>query len=202
MFRLLLFVVIIFNLSGCGYNDIQRSDERIKTTWAEVLNQYQRRAELVPQLVSVIKGYTNQENTVLTSITQARSQVQHASSNLNDDLENKEKIDKWNTAQLNLSHALSQLLIVNERYPELKSQALFQDLLTQLEGTENRIAVARGRYIKAVENYNITIREFPVSLTAKAMGYQEKQNYFPDNGASIKQSPVIDFSSISNGHKA
>src|SRR5690606_31835250 len=125
----------------CGYNDIQRSDEQIKTAWAEMLNQYQRRAELVPQLVSTIKGYTNQESTVLTSITQARSQVQHASSNLNKDPDNKENVEEWSATQLKLSHALSQLLIVNERYPELKSQELFQDLLTQLEGTENRIAV-------------------------------------------------------------
>lgn len=196
MCRLLLIIIIAFNLSGCGYNDIQRSDEQIKTAWAEVLNQYQRRAELVPQLVSTIKGYTNQESKVLTSITQARSQVLHASSNLHTGPENKEKVDEWNAAQLNLSRALGQLFIVNERYPELKSQALFQDLLTQLEGTENRIAVARGRYIKSVENYNIIIRQFPASLTARTMGYKEKKNYFPENATSIKQSPVIDFSSI------
>lgn len=200
MCRLLLIIMIVLNLTGCGYNDIQRSDEQIKTAWAEVLNQYQRRAELVPQLVSTIKGYTNQESKVLTSITQARIQVLHASSNLHIDPENKEKVDEWNAAQLNLSRALGQLLIVNERYPELKSQALFQDLLTQLEGTENRIAVARGRYIKSVENYNITIRQFPASLTAKTMGYKEKENYFPENVTSIKKSPVIDFSSIPNGH--
>lgn len=200
MCRLFFIMMLVFNLSGCGYNDIQRSDEQIKTAWAEVLNQYQRRSELVPQLVSAIKGYTNQESIVLTSITQARSQVQKASSTLHMDPENKEKINEWNDAQLNLSRALSQLLIVNERYPELKSQDLFQDLLTQLEGTENRIAVARARYIKAIENYNITIREFPASLTAKTMGYTEKQNYLPDNLTSIKHPPEIDFISRENGY--
>lgn len=192
--RLVLLCTLLFGLTGCGYNDMQSQDEAVNAAWSEVLNQYQRRADLIPNLLSVVKGYAEHEQTVLEAVTLARSQAQQATAALKNAPESDNALQSWGTAQSNLSHALRQLMVVNERYPELKSQALFQGLSVQLEGTENRIAVARGRYIKAVERYNVTVRQFPASLTAKVMGYSKKHNYLPDEATTSTQAPRIDFS--------
>jgi LemA protein len=163
-------------LSGCGYNDMQRGDEQIKAAWSEVLNQYQRRADLVPNLVATVKGFAEQEKGVLTQVTEARArvgQVQATPELVNDP----EAFAKFTAAQRDLGGALQRLLVVSENYPQLKSDANFRDLQAQLEGTENRIAVARNRYIKAVQEYNVTVRSFPNNLTAMAFGYKPKVDF-------------------------
>jgi LemA protein len=184
--------VLTLSLSGCGYNDLQRQDEGIKAAWSEVLNQYQRRADLVPNLVNTVRGYAAQEQTVLTEVTNARANVGSIKATpelINDPV----AFQKFIAAQNQLQGALSRLLLVAENYPQLKSDALFRDLQSQLEGTENRIAVARNRYIKSVEQYNVTVRQFPTNLTAMAFGYKPKANFTVENEREISKAPKVDF---------
>jgi LemA protein len=179
-------------LSGCGYNDIQRTDEQTKSAWSEVLNQYQRRADLVPNLVNTVKGFAAQEQQVLTQVTEARSRVgsiQATPELLNDPA----AFRRFQEAQAGMTSALSRLLLVVENYPQLKSDANFRDLQAQLEGTENRIAVARNRYIKAVQEYNVLIRQFPVNLTAMLFSYQVKPNFSVEDEKAIAKPPTVDF---------
>ena len=179
-------------LSGCGYNAFQTGDEAVKSSWSEVVNQYQRRADLVPNLVSTVQGYAAHEKDVLTQVTAARAQVGslQATPEL---IGNPEAFAKFQQAQAGLSSALSRLLVVAENYPNLKADAAFRDLQAQLEGTENRITVARNRYIKAVEAYNVSVRTFPNNLTAMALGYQLKPNFSVDNEKAISVAPKVDF---------
>jgi LemA protein len=180
-------------VSGCGYNKIQAEDEQIKAAWSEVINQYQRRADLIPNLVNTVKGYAQQEQDVLLGVTNARAKVgsiQATPELINDP----QAFAKFQQAQGELSSALSRLLVVVENYPQLKSDQNFRDLQAQLEGTENRITVARQRYIKAVQEYNTTVRQFPVNLTAMVFGYKEKANFTVENEAAIAKPPAVDFS--------
>jgi LemA protein len=180
-------------LSGCGYNDLQRQDEQIKSAWSEVVNQYQRRADLVPNLVNTVKGYAAQEQQVLTEVTNARASVGSIKATpelLNDPA----AFAKFQAAQGELQSALSRLLVVSENYPQLKSDALFRDLTSQLEGTENRITVARNRFIKAVQEYNTTVRSFPTNLTAMVFKMEVKPNFTVDNEKAISAPPTVDFS--------
>jgi len=190
---LALFAVVASLLSGCGYNTFQTGDEAIKAAWSEVLNQYQRRADLVPNLVNTVKGYASHEKDVLTQVTQARAQVGsiQATPEL---INNPEAFAKFQQAQAGLSSALSRLLVVSENYPNLKADASFRDLQAQLEGTENRITVARNRYIRAVETYNVAVRSFPSNLTAMMFGYQVKPNFSVENEKAISTAPTVDFS--------
>jgi LemA protein len=179
-------------LGGCGYNDIQRADEGVNAAWSEVVNQYQRRADLIPNLVETVKGFAQQEKDVLTQVTEARSrvgQVKVTPEMLNDPA----ALQRFQQAQGDLSSALSRLLVVVERYPELKSDKNFLELQAQLEGTENRIGVARNRYIKAVQEYNVLVREFPVNLTAMVFGYKTKANFTVENERAIQTAPKVDF---------
>jgi len=186
--------VSLLALAGCGYNAIQTQDEQVKASWSEVLNQYQRRADLVPNLVNTVKGYANQEKEVLVSVTEARAQVGsiRATPEL---LADPQAFAKFEAAQGQLTSSLSRLLVVSENYPQLKSDANFRDLQAQLEGTENRIAVARNRYIRSVQTYNTTVRSFPSNLTAKAFGYLERPNFSVSNEAEISRPPRVDFGS-------
>jgi len=180
-------------LSGCGYNDLQRQDEQVKSAWSEVLNQYQRRADLVPNLVNTVKGYASQEERVLTEVTQARASVgsiQATPELINDP----QAFAKFQAAQTQLQSALSRLLVVAENYPQLKSDQNFRDLQAQLEGTENRIAVARNRYIKAVQEFNTTVRSFPTNLTAMLFKMDIKPNFSVENEKAISAPPTVDFS--------
>lgn len=190
--RNLLLLAIVLGLSGCGYNTIQTQDEQVTASWSEVLNQYQRRADLVPNLVSTVKGYANHERDVLTRVTEARAQVGSikATPEL---LSNPQAFAEFEAAQGQLTSSLSRLLVVSENYPQLKADANFRDLQAQLEGTENRIAVARNRYIRAVQAYNTTVRSFPSNLTAKAFGFQEKPSFSVSNEAEISKAPRVDF---------
>lgn len=189
MVSLLLSMIL---LSGCGYNTLQSTDEQIKASWAEVLNQYKRRADLIPNLVNSVKGFAAQEKEVLLGVTTARSKVGsiQATPEL---INNTEAFTRFQAAQGELSNALSRLLVVSENYPELKSDANFRNLQAQLEGTENRITVARNRYIKAVQEYNIVVRSFPSNLTAMVMGYQTKPSFSVDNEQEISSAPKVDF---------
>lgn len=190
---LTLLAVLAFTLSGCGYNRIQSQDEEIKANWSEVLNQYQRRADLVPNLVNTVKGYAKHEKDVLTQVTEARAKV--GSVQITPELANDpQALAKYQAAQGELSGALSRLLLVSENYPQLKADANFRDLQAQLEGTENRITVARNRYIKAVQEYNVTIRSFPSNITAMIFGYKVKPNFTVENEQEIKKAPQVDFS--------
>jgi LemA protein len=187
-------VVVAAMLSGCGYNTMQSQDEQVKSAWAEVLNQYQRRADLIPNLVNTVKGYAAQEQQVLLGVTEARSKVgsiQATPELLNDP----EAFAKFQAAQGQLSSALSRLLVVTENYPQLKSDQNFRDLQAQLEGTENRITVARNRYIQSVQSYNTTIRTFPGNLTAMMFSYKPKQNFTVENEAAISKPPAVEFGS-------
>jgi LemA protein len=180
-------------LTGCGYNDLQRLDEQVKSAWSEVLNQYQRRADLVPNLVNTVKGYAAQEERVLTEVTQARASVgsiQATPELINDPV----AFAKFQAAQSQLQSALSRLLVVAENYPQLKSDQNFRDLQSQLEGTENRIAVARNRYIKTVQEYNTTVRSFPTNLTAMMFKMDIKPNFSVENEKTISAPPSVDFS--------
>ncbi len=191
--RLLLATLLALALSGCGYNKFQTGDEQVKAAWSEVLNQYQRRADLVPNLVNTVKGFAAQEKEVLTQVTQARASVgsiQATPELVNDP----EAFAKFQAAQGQLTGALSRLLVVSENYPQLKSDANFRDLQAQLEGTENRITVARNRYIKAVQDYNVTVRSFPSNLTAMVFGYRVKPNFTVQNEQEISAPPKVDFS--------
>ncbi|MGQ0751125.1 MAG: LemA family protein [Betaproteobacteria bacterium] len=179
-------------VSGCGYNTLQRTDEQIKAGWSEVLNQYQRRADLIPNLVETVKAFAAQEQQVLLGVTEARSKVSSIQATpelINDP----QAFARFQQAQGELSSALSRLLVVVERYPELKSDANFRDLQAQLEGTENRIAVARNRYIKAVQEYNVTVRSFPSNLTAMLFGFEPKPQFTVEDEKAISRPPKVDF---------
>lgn len=189
-----LLLSLTLGLSGCGYNTMQSQDEQIKASWSEVVNQYQRRADLIPNLVSTVKGYAEHEKDVLVRVTDARAKVgsiQVTPEVLNDP----QAFEKFQKAQGELSSALSRLLAVSENYPQLKADTNFRDLQAQLEGTENRITVARNRYIKSVEEFNVTVRSFPSNLTAKVMGYSIKPNFTVENEKAISAPPKVDFSS-------
>ncbi|MGH8657941.1 MAG: LemA family protein [Gammaproteobacteria bacterium] len=192
--RLLYLALPLFLLlSGCGYNTLQSQDEQIKSGWSEVVNQYQRRADLIPNLVNTVKGFAAQEKDVLLGVTQARAKVgaiQATPELLNDP----QAFAKFQAAQGDLSSALSRLLVVAENYPQLKSDAVFRDLQAQLEGTENRITVARNRYIKTVQDFNVTVRSFPSNLTAKLFGFALKPNFTVEDEESISKAPTVDFS--------
>ncbi len=192
LLTLLLMFGAVVALTGCGYNTIQSQDEQVKAGWSEVVNQYQRRADLIPNLVATVKGYAQQEQDVLLGVTNARAKVGsiQATPEL---LNNPEAFAKFQQAQGELTSALSRLLVVTENYPQLKSDQNFRDLQAQLEGTENRITVARQRYIKAVQEYNVTVRQFPVNLTAMMFGYKEKPNFTVENEAAIAKPPTVDF---------
>jgi len=179
-------------LSGCGYNEIQTKDEAVKSTWAEVLSQYQRRADLVPNLVNTVKGEANFEQETLTRVIEARAKA--TSIQVTPELANDPAaLQKFQQAQGELSSALSRLLVVSENYPTLRANQGFQDLRAELAGTENRIAIARDRYIKTVQDYNVYVRQLPQNLTAKMFGYKEKPQFAVDNEATIKTPPKVDF---------
>lgn len=180
-------------LSGCGYNRFQQLDEATKSAWSEVLNQYQRRADLIPNLVNTVKGFAQQEQQVFTQVTDARARA--GSIQATPDLVNDEQaFQKFQQAQAGLTAALSRLMIVTENYPQLKSDQQFNSLSAELAGTENRIAVARQRYIKAVQEYNVLAREFPTNLTAKMFGYKPKANFSVENEQALSRPPAVDFS--------
>jgi LemA protein len=187
-----LALAAVLALSGCGYNELQRQDEAIKATWSEVVNQYQRRADLVPNLVNTVKGYAAQEERVLTEVTNARANataIKATPELVNDPV----AFQKFIQAQSQLTGALSRLLAVAENYPNLKSDALFRDLQSQLEGTENRITVARNRYIKSVQDYNTTVRSFPTNLTAMLFKMDVRPNFTVENEAAVSRPPTVDF---------
>lgn len=191
LFNMLL-VTATLTLSGCGYNQFQSLDEETKANWSEVLNQYQRRADLVPNLVSTVKGYASHEEKVLTEVTEARAKVgsmQVTPELLNDP----EAFAKFQAAQGQLTSALSRLMVVSENYPNLKADASFRDLQAQLEGTENRVTVARNRYIESVKQYNVAVRSFPNNLTAMMFGYQPKPTFTVENEKAISSAPKVDF---------
>ena len=195
----LLAVLVTVLLSGCGYNDLQRQDETIKASWSEVLNQYQRRADLVPNLVNTVKGYAAHEEQVLTEVTNARANV--AGIKATPELVNDpEAFAKFVQAQNQLQGALSRLLAVAENYPNLKADALFRDLQAQLEGTENRIAVARNRYIKSVQEYNTTVRSFPTNLTAMVFKMPVRPNFTVADEAAVSAPPKVDFGKPQPGY--
>ena len=186
-------LIMLLSLTGCGYNQLQATDEQINTAWSEVLNQYQRRADLVPNLVNVVKGYASHEQEVLENVTNARARVggiQATPELVNDE----QAFARFQAAQGELTSALSRLLMVAENYPQLKADASFRDLQAQIEGTENRIAVARNRYIQAVQAYNITVRSFPSNLTAMIFGMKTKPNFTVENEKALATPPVVDFS--------
>jgi LemA protein len=188
----LVALLLTLGLAGCGYNDIQRLDEGSKAAWSEVVNQYQRRADLVPNLVETVKGATAAEQQTLTQVVEARSRatsIQVTPETLN----NPEALKRFQDAQAGLSSALSRLIAVSENYPDLKSQQTYRDLMTQLEGTENRIGVARSRYVKAVNEYNVLVRQFPANLTAMVFGYAVKPNFTVENEQAIATPPKVDF---------
>lgn len=187
-----LSALAVLMLSGCGYNEFQSKDEQVKAAWAEVLNQYQRRADLIPNLVATVQGFAAQEKDVLLGVTQARAKVgsvQATPEALNDP----QAMQKFQQAQGELSSALSRLLVVVENYPQLKSDANFRDLQAQLEGTENRITTARNRFIKAVQEYNTLARKFPTNLTAMIFGYKEKPSFTVEDEKAIARPPKVDF---------
>ena len=189
---LLSALILSVTLSGCGYNDFQRLDEEVKSGWAEVLNQYQRRADLIPNIVATVKGEAAFEQDTLTRVIEARSKatsIQATPELVNDP----EAFKKFQAAQGELTGALSRLMVVSEQYPSLKANQAFQDLRVQLEGTENRIAVARNRFIKTVQAYNVLARSFPSNLTAMAMGYKPKESFTVQNEAEISKPPSVDF---------
>jgi LemA protein len=192
--RNLVLLLLAVAVSGCGYNAIQRQDEAVKAAWSQVLNQYQRRADLVPNLVNTVKGYAQHEEKVFVEVTQARARVgsiQVSPDTIND----AQKLKQFQAAQGELSSALSRLMVVSENYPTLKADGLFQNLQAQLEGTENRITVARQRYVEAVQQYNTMIRTFPNNLTAKMFGYTVKPNFSVDNEKAISTAPTVNFGS-------
>jgi LemA protein len=187
-----LLAACVLALSGCGYNTIQTQDEAVTAAWSEVVNQYQRRADLIPNLVNVVKGFAAQEQKVLIGVTEARARATsiQVTPELLDD---PEALRKFQAAQGELTGALKSLIAISENYPELKSDQNFRDLQAQLEGTENRIAVARNRYIEAVQTFNATIRRFPVNLTAMLFGHDVKPNFTVENEAEISRPPTVDF---------
>ncbi|RTQ30963.1 LemA family protein [Variovorax gossypii] len=193
MKRWLLILAAVVSLSGCGYNQFQSLDEASKSAWSEVLNQYQRRADLVPNIVATVKGEASFEQDTLTKVIEARAKatsIQVTPETLN----NPEAFNKFQQAQGELSSALSRLMVVSERYPDLKANQSFRDLRVTLEGTENRITVARNRYIESVQEYNVLARSFPTNITAKVFGYATKPNFSVQNEAQISAPPTVDFS--------
>jgi LemA protein len=193
--RLRLFTLIALLttlLSGCGYNQIQINDEGVNAAWSEVLNQYKRRADLVPNLVATVQGYAAHEKEVLTRVTEARASI--GGINATPELINDEAaFAKFQQAQAEMSSALARLLVVAENYPQLKADANFRDLQAQLEGTENRVTVARNRYIESVRVYNISVRTFPNNLTAMVLGWKPKANFTVDNEKAIAEPPTVNF---------
>ncbi|MFT3756339.1 MAG: LemA family protein [Pseudoxanthomonas sp.] len=187
--RTLIVASLLALLSGCGYNAIQQKDETVKAGWSEVLNQYKRRADLTPNLVATVKGYAAHEQQVLTDVTEARAKV----SQINVNAEDAASLAQYQAAQGELSQALGRLLMVTENYPQLKADQQFLALQAQLEGTENRITVARQRYIGTVQDYNTYVRSFPQLITAKIFGYKEKPNFSVENEAQISNAPAVDF---------
>ena len=184
--------VVATGLSGCGYNSLQQQDENVKASWSEVVNQYQRRADLIPNLVNTVKGFAIQEQQVLIGVTDARAKansIQLTSELINDPV----AFQKFQAAQGELTQALKSLFAITEAYPQLKSDANFRDLQAQIEGTENRITVARNRYIDAVRSYNVSVRSFPANLTAKLFGFAVKPNFTVGNEAAIAVAPTVDF---------
>src|SRR6478752_3660798 len=190
---IVLGVLMSASLWGCGYNDLQGLEEDTKAAWSEVVNQYQRRADLVPNLVNTVKGYAAHEESVFTKVTEARAKVGSITLSA-EDLADEAKLKKFQQAQGELSSALSRLMAVSENYPQLKADGLFQNLQAQLEGTENRITVARNRYITAVQDYNTFVRSFPQNLTAMVFGYKAKANFTVENEKQISTAPTVDFS--------
>lgn len=187
--RFLCLIALVSLLSGCGYNAIQQKDEAVNAGWAEVVNQYQRRADLIPNLVNTVQGYASHERQVLTEVTNARSRVGQIQVNANDAA----SLQQFQQAQGELGSALSRLMVVAENYPNLKSDQAFRDLQAQLEGTENRITTARGRYIQLVQDYNTYIRSFPQLITAKIFGHAARPNFTVDNERQISTAPVVQF---------
>jgi LemA protein len=185
-------IVLLTQLTGCGYNTFQTQDEQIKASWAEVVNQYQRRADLIPNLVETVRGFARQEQEVLIGVTEARAKVGTVQATP-EVVEDPQAFAQFQAAQGELSSALSRLMVVVERYPELKSDANFRDLQAQLEGTENRITVARNRYIESVQAYNVAVRRFPNNLTAKVFGYDVKPTFTVENEAEISRPPQVQF---------
>jgi LemA protein len=192
IWTLAFMAVVAAALSGCGYNSLQSQDESVKAAWSEVVNQYQRRADLIPNLVNTVKGFAIQEQQVLIGVTEARAKV--SSIQLTPELLNDPAaMQKFQAAQGQLTQALKSLFAVTEAYPQLKSDANFRDLQAQIEGTENRITVARNRYIDAVRSYNVAVRSFPVNLTAKIFGFSVKPNFTVENESTIAVAPKVDF---------
>ena len=187
--KVISLVVASLFLSACGYNTLQVQDEQVKSSWSEVVNQYQRRADLIPNLVNTVKGFAAQEQAVLIGVTEARAKATQIKVDANDPA----SLQQFQAAQSEVSSALSRLMVVVERYPELKSDQNFRDLQAQLEGTENRITVARNRYIQAVQDFNVTVRRFPTNLTAMLFGYKVKPNFTVENEAAIAKPPTVDF---------
>ena len=196
------FVVLAsVNLAGCGYNKLQEQDESVKAAWSEVVNQYQRRADLIPNLVATVKGYAAQEERVLVEVTEARSKV--GSVQLTPELlNNPEAFAKFQAAQGELTNALKNLMVVVERYPDLKSNQNFRDLQAQLEGTENRVTVARNRYIDAVKAFNVTVRSFPTNITANMFDFDAKPNFTVENEAQISKPPSVSFDTSTPAQQA
>jgi LemA protein len=195
LFRFLaapLLALAMLALTGCGYNTMQAQDEAVTSAWSEVLNQYQRRADLVPNLVNVVKGYAAHERDVLVQVTNARASVGSVKAD-NSVLNDPAAFQKFQQAQGEMTSALSRLLVVAENYPQLKADQNFRDLQAQLEGTENRIAVARNRYIQSVQQYNTTVRSFPSNLTAMVFGLEKRPNFTVQNEAEISRAPSVDF---------
>ena len=198
--KLLAIASLVFTLSGCGYNAFQSLDEEAKASWSEVLNQYQRRADLVPNLVETVKGYASHEKEVLTDVANARSKVgsmQVTPELLNDP----EAFAKFQAVQGQLTGALSRLMAVAENYPNLKADQGFRDLQAQLEGTENRVTVARNRYIETIKEYNVAVRSFPNNLTAMALGYKTKPSFTVENEKAISSAPKVQFNDDKSGDK-
>ena len=190
--RTFLALTVLLLLSGCGYNTLQQQDEQVKATWSEVINQYQRRADLIPNLVNTVKGYAQQEQTVLLGVTNARARV--GSIQATPELVNDPRaMQRFMQAQGELTGALSRLLVVAENYPQLKSDQNFRELQAQLEGTENRIAVARRRFIQATQEFNVTVRQFPTNLTAMMFGYKPKAQFTVEDEKAIAKPPTVDF---------
>ncbi len=189
--RILFMLLLASLLSGCGYNTIQQKDEAVDASWSQVLNVYQRRADLVPNLVATVKGYASHEQQVLTEVTEARSRV----GSINVNAEDPASLEQFQQAQGQLQSAIGRLLMVSENYPDLKADQSFLQLQAQLEGTENRITVERQRYIQTVQDYNTFIRQFPTNLTAKVFGYKPKPNFTVENLQEIQRPPEVDFGS-------
>ncbi len=192
LFRTLLVALAASLLAGCGYNEIQSKDEAVKGAWAEVISQYQRRADLIPNIVETVKGEADFERGTLTQVIEARARatsIQATPELVNDPA----AMQRFQQAQGELSSALSRLMAVVENYPNLKTNQGFQDLRTQLEGTENRITVARNRFIKATQDYNVLVRQFPVNLTAMVFGYKQKAQFTVENEAAVQKAPTVDF---------